>query len=147
MQLFSLPKTITRTKKRLGRGYGSGKGGHTSGRGQKGQNTRGKMPIWFEGGQLPLIRRTPFIKGKFRFKPLAAKPLTVQLTSLNGFANDAVVDKDSIVKILKINPVKLQKHGVKIVGVGKLDKSLTVNLPTSSSAAKAISKAGGKVQA
>ncbi|OGD79122.1 50S ribosomal protein L15 [Candidatus Collierbacteria bacterium RIFOXYB1_FULL_49_13] len=147
MNLALLPKTTIRPKKRLGRGYGSGKGGHTSSRGQKGQNTRGKMPVWFEGGQLPLIRRTPFIKGKFRFKPLTDKPLTVQITSLNRFADGAVVDKESLVKILKINSVKLASRGVKIVGVGALEKKLTIHLPTSRGAAKAIEKAGGKVQA
>lgn len=104
------------------------------------------MPLWFEGGQLPLIRRTPFIKGKFRFKPLQEKPLTVQLTSLNRFNDGDVVDKDSLLKVLKINPVKLKKLGVKIVGVGKLDKKLTVTVPASKGASAAISKSGGTVQ-
>ncbi|MBU1070791.1 uL15 family ribosomal protein, partial [Patescibacteria group bacterium] len=52
MNLSNLPKITQRPKKRVGRGYGSGKGGHTSGRGQKGQKSRSKIPIWFEGGQL-----------------------------------------------------------------------------------------------
>jgi len=54
-----LSKITRRGKKRVGRGYGSGKGGHTTGRGAKGQNVRNKVRSTFEGGQLPLVRRLP----------------------------------------------------------------------------------------
>ncbi|MCY3595388.1 MAG: 50S ribosomal protein L15, partial [Bacteroidetes bacterium] len=60
-------KGSTRRNKRLGRGVGSGKGGHSSSRGNKGQKSRTgnhRMPAWFEGGQMPLQRRVP----KFGFK-------------------------------------------------------------------------------
>lgn len=49
--------------KRIGRGYGSGKGGHTVGRGQKGQKARRKVKPGFEGGQLPLGKRLPVRRG------------------------------------------------------------------------------------
>jgi large subunit ribosomal protein L15 len=64
--LSSLTKITTRSKKRLGRGYGSGKGGHTSSRGQKGQKSRvgSKVPLWFEGGALPLSKRIPMWRVK-----------------------------------------------------------------------------------
>jgi ribosomal protein L15 len=80
MKLHQLPKTTTRAQKRLGRGYGSGKGGHTSSRGQKGDLARGSVPAWFEGGQLPQIRRFPFQRGKLRFKSLIPKPVLITLS-------------------------------------------------------------------
>ena len=64
MDLHQLPKTTTYKKPRSGRGYGSGHGGHTSGRGQKGQKTRGTIKLIFEGGQLPMTKRFPWLRGK-----------------------------------------------------------------------------------
>ena len=68
--LHQLSSIVDRSHKRLGRGFGSGKGGHTSSRGSKGQRSRtgSKIPLWFEGGQLPLIKRLPMLRGKYRFK-------------------------------------------------------------------------------
>ena len=59
--LQKLAKTVTKSNKRVGRGYGSGKGGHTASRGQKGQKSRvgSKIPLWFEGGQLPGVKKYP----------------------------------------------------------------------------------------
>ena len=145
MLLSNLPPLTARSKKRLGRGYGSGKGGHTTNRGQKGQKSRSKIPLWFEGGQLPLIRRTPFLRGKGRFQSLKAQPLTINLDQLNNFKAGAKVNPDSVVKILKIKSSKVAKHGLKVVATGKLDKALKVELLTSAGAAKAIEKAGGQV--
>ncbi len=65
MDLASLTKITQKPKKRVGRGYGSGKGGHTTGRGAKGQKVRGRLRPTFEGGQLPLVRRLPR-RGGFR---------------------------------------------------------------------------------
>uniref|UniRef100_A0A831Z1B9 50S ribosomal protein L15 n=1 Tax=candidate division WWE3 bacterium TaxID=2053526 RepID=A0A831Z1B9_UNCKA len=59
MHLHELSKIVGGRKKRVGRGYGSGKGGHTTGRGAKGQKVRGRIRATFEGGQLPLVRRLP----------------------------------------------------------------------------------------
>lgn len=143
--LNRLSPSTAHSKKRLGRGYGSGKGGHTSSRGQKGQNTRGKSPLWFEGGQLPLIRRTPFIKGKSRFKSLSGKPMAVRLSSLNAYPEGATVDYQSIIDTLKLNPTKVARRGVKIVSGGKLEKALTVNLPLTATAARSVIAAGGKI--
>jgi len=68
--LNSLPKAKTRKSKRLGQGYGSGKGGHTSSRGQKGQKSRGSINILFEGMKMKksLIKRLPLQRGKGKFK-------------------------------------------------------------------------------
>ena len=83
MKLDQLPKITTKKKKRLGRGYGSGKGGHTVGRGAKGQKARGKVKLGFEGGQLPLIKRLPLKRGKGKFKSFKKKPLVVNVRFLN----------------------------------------------------------------
>jgi large subunit ribosomal protein L15 len=143
MELTNLKKIVSGTKKRIGRGGGSGKGMHTVGRGQKGQKTRGKIPAWFEGGQLPLIRRTPFLKGKNRFKSLTEKPILVTLDQLNRFDDKAVVDHESLTKVLKISPKRLIWENAKVVGTGKLSKALTIKIPATASATLAIQKAGG----
>lgn len=61
-----MPKTTTKSKKRVGRGIGCGKGGHTTGRGAKGDKVRGKLPLYFEGTKMrkSLIRRLPLLRGK-----------------------------------------------------------------------------------
>ena len=144
LTLSNLSKSVKTGKKRLGRGFGSGVGGHTVGRGQKGQKTRGKMPLWFEGGQLPIIRRTPFIKGKHRFQVIKLQPITVNFDILTSyFADKAVVDAASLIKTLKISD-KEAKRGFKIIATGKLEKALEVNVLASAGAIKAIEKAGGK---
>jgi len=144
MNLSNLPQSVKTGKKRLGRGFGSGVGGHTVGRGQKGQKTRGVIPLWFEGGQLPIVRRTPFIKGKHRFQVINLQPITVNFDILTSYFEDkAVVDTTSLVKTLKVSD-KEAKRGFKIIATGKLEKALEVNVPASAGAIKAIEKAGGK---
>ena len=68
---MNLPKVVTKSKKRVGRGRGSGKGGHTVGRGQKGQKTRGKIAVLFEGMKVKksLLKRLPLARGKGKFHP------------------------------------------------------------------------------
>ena len=143
MFLSKLPKTTSSSKKRLGRGYGSGVGGHTVGRGQKGQKTRGVMPVWFEGGQLPIVRRTPFIKGKHRFQSLSAQPIVVNLDFLNKFADNTVVDAKLLSESLKLNE-KEAKRGFKVVATGKINKPLEIAVLATAGAVKLIEKAGGK---
>jgi ribosomal protein L15 len=69
--MIRLPKVVQRSKKRVGRGIGSGKGGHTSGRGQKGQKSRGKIGVLFEGMKVKksLLKRLPKMRGKGKFHP------------------------------------------------------------------------------
>lgn len=143
MFIANLPKIIETPKKRLGRGFGSGVGGHTVGRGQKGQKTRGKMPLWFEGGQLPLVRRTPFIKGKHRFQVIKLQPITVNFDRISKFADNSVVDAEFLVTALKISE-KEAKRGFKVIATGKLIKPLEIKVPASAGAIKAIEAAGGK---
>ena len=92
MNLSELKPLVKTSKKRVGRGEGSGKA-KTAGRGTKGQKARGTTRPGFEGGQLPLIKRLPFRRGlgntSHRHKPLAINVL--RLTSLPA---DAVVTPD-----------------------------------------------------
>ena len=144
MNLSNLPKSVKTGKKRLGRAFGSGVGGHTVGRGQKGQKTRGVIPLWFEGGQLPIVRRTPFIKGKHRFQVIKLQPITVNFDILSKYFNDKdVIDATLLAKTFKTSD-KEAKRGFKIIATGKLEKALEVNVLASAGAIKAIEKAGGK---
>src|SRR4030043_135382 len=99
MKLESLPKTKARSKKRVGRGYSSGKGGHTSGRGQKGQKTRGKINLLFEGVKVKksFIKRLPLRRGRGKFKA-GKKPIIVKLVYLNLLPDKSKVSVDTLVK-------------------------------------------------
>lgn len=141
-----LPKVVTKSKKRRGRGYGSGKGGHTTGRGQKGQKSRRKIGVLFEGVKVKksLLKRLPLQRGKGRFKA-KDKPLIVKLAYLNLLPAGTKVDIEALAKAGIVKRDDAEKYGVKILGDGKLTKKLTLALPVSNSAAKKIEKAGGKI--
>ena len=133
----------TQTRKRVGRGPGSGSG-KTAGRGENGQNSRsgGGVRIGFEGGQTPLFRRLP--KRGFsnaRFKKVYA---VINLSDLNKFEDGATVSPE----ILKnMGLVKNQLDGIKVLGNGTLEKKLTVKAHKfSETAIKAIEKTGGKAE-
>jgi len=145
MKLNKLPKTTTISKKRVGRGYGSGRG-KTAGRGTKGQKARGKVKLGFEGGQIPLIKRLPLQRGKGKFKSFKKKPLVVNVKILNLLAKDEVVDLKTLVKYKIVKEDEAKKFGVKILGDGELKTALTVKLPCSKGAIKKIEEAGGKVE-
>jgi len=108
------------SKKRVGRGYGSGKGGHTTGRGAKGLKARGKVAVGFEGGQVPLYKKIPkrpsFIGTKRRDVEC------IPLVKLNLFKDG---DKVTPEKLLKKGILdKLPRHGVKILANGALHKKI-----------------------
>jgi len=130
-------------EKRVGRGPGSGHG-KTACRGQKGQRSRsgGGVPPWFEGGQMPLIRRLP----KRGFKnPFRVEYEVVNIRDLaKRFSEGAVVD----VKALKAaGLVKGRQVRVKLLGDGEIDFALTVKVHAASrSAREKIEKAGGRVE-
>lgn len=128
--------------KRIGRGHGSGQG-KTAGKGHKGQKARaGKgMRLGFEGGQMPLQRRIP----KRGFNNIFAKEIVaINVGTLNKFENGAVVDTAALVEA---GIVKNSFDGVKILGNGKLEKSLTVKVSAYSESAKSkIESAGGKAE-
>lgn len=144
MNLSSLIKTTEKEKRRLGRGYGSGRG-KTAGRGTKGQRVREDIKFGFEGGQLPLIKRLPFKRGKDKFKRLGKKPYVINIKYLNLLPKDTVVDFETLVKY-RIISEEIRIVGVKILGDGELDKPLMVKLPCSHQAEEKIKQAGGKVE-
>lgn len=145
MKQNKLPKITTKKKKRVGRGYGSGKGGHTSTRGSKGQKARSKVKPFFEGGQLALIRRLPKTRGKGRFKPLKPSPIIINLKDLLLLKKGTEVNIDNLSRAGIVDQKEAEKYGVKILGDGDLKTSLVIKLPISKKAAAAVEKAGGKV--
>ena len=126
------------TKKRIGRGLGSGNG-KTSGKGQKGQNSRsgGGVAIGFEGGQTPFFKRMP----KRGFTNFTRKEYAiVNVEDLNKFEDGVTVD---FAAVKAAGLVKKELDGLKVLGNGKLEKKLTVKAAKfSASAKKAIEEAG-----
>lgn len=142
MKLHTLTKSVTKRRKRLGQGYGSGKGGHTSSRGQKGQKSRGSVRLSFTGSSWVWFKRLPFIRGKSRFEGLSTR-YTLSLSALNAFPAGTTVDLAALRTRNLIGKSEGTKTLVKIVASGKLTKKLTVHLPASAAAVKAIEQAGG----
>lgn len=136
------------SKKRLGRGYGSGKGGHTSSRGQKGQKSRTHIHILFEGVKVKksLLRRLPMVRGKLK-NATVSNPITLTTDKLNFFSDGDTVDGKSLVEKNLVKASKV-KNGVKFV-LGKEElkiKKLTVNFPATQKAKEIIEKLGGNVK-
>jgi large subunit ribosomal protein L15 len=129
-----------KARQRVGRGI-AGKGGKTAGRGMKGQGARGSVKPGFEGGQTPLARRTPKLKG-FN-NPFRVEYHVVNLDTLEEFSGGN-----------EINPETLREQGlvakqglVKVLGRGAITKKLTVRAHAFSASAKqAIENAGGSVE-
>ena len=124
MNLLSSLKIIkgsTKKAKRVGRGFGSGKGGHTSGKGHKGQKARtgGQVPSWFEGGQTPLVKRMPYIRGFINHNKnivitLNFKQLKTVLTDNKKITEELLIEKGLIKKSQKYDFIK-------ILGQGKIE--------------------------
>jgi large subunit ribosomal protein L15 len=135
-------KTSRHSKKRVGRGPGSGNG-KTAGRGEKGQKSRTGFSRMrgFEGGQMPLHRRLP----KRGFTNIFKKEhAVVNLSDLERFDNGSTIDEAAL---RQVGLVKGQNDGIKILGNGKLSKKLTVQAKKfSETARKQIEAAGGTCQ-
>ena len=131
------------SKKRIGRGIGSGMG-KTSTRGHKGQWARsgGGVRPGFEGGQMPLFRRLP--KRGFSNAPFKKEYSIVNMTQLNVFEAGTVVTPDLL---MEKRIVRALRDGVKILGEGDLQVALTVRAHAfSGTAAEKIAAAGGSVE-
>ncbi len=130
-------------RKRVGRGYGSGYG-KTAGRGTKGQGARsggGKGP-YFEGGQLPLVRRLPFKRGFTNIRKVYFKTVNVDQL-VERFAPGAEVDP---VSLTVVGLIKKPTDPVVILGRGEIEYALTVKADRFSESARAkIEAAGGSV--
>ena len=128
---------------RSGRGISAGRG-KTGGRGTKGQNSRsggGKRP-YFEGGQLPLVRRLPALGGFTNI--WRVEYVEVNVERLNAFPAGTEVTPEVL---MKAGMIKNDVQPIKILGEGELDRSLTVKAQKFSASAKAkILKAGGSVE-
>ncbi len=131
----------TRTKKRRGKGSASGLGG-TSGKGHKGKKARagGKIPAWFEGGQMPIQRRLP----KRGFKPIDSTVYQiVKLGALSAAAAGSTVDR----AWLEARRIVRRPGPVKLLSGGELKHAVTVKVDAASeSARKAVEAAGGKIE-
>ena len=132
------------SKKRLGRGIGSGLG-KTSGKGHKGQWARsgGGVRPGFEGGQMPLTRRVPKRGFNNHFRKVYA---IVNLDVLSGFEAGTVVDLELLTAMKLIKEVK-NAAGLKVLGEGEINVAITVKAAKFSASAKeAIENAGGTAE-
>jgi large subunit ribosomal protein L15 len=132
-----------RKRKRVGRGTGSGYG-KTAGRGTKGQGARsgGGKGAYFEGGQLPLVRRLPFKRGFTNIRKVHYRTVNVDQL-VERFAAGAEVDP---VSLTVVGLIKKPSDPVVILGRGEIDYALTVKADRFSESAKAkIEAAGGSI--
>ena len=145
--LDKLQKLVLHRGKIRGRGIGSGKGGHTIGRGTKGHKSRSGYQSprpGFEGGQMPLSRRIPKLKGFSReyFKIRAGKKI-VNVAKLSVFKDGDTVNIGSL---QEKGLVKNKTRVVKIIGKEKLATKLNFEgILFSSTAKSTIEKAGGTI--
>lgn len=137
------PPGAKHSRKRVGRGLGSGHGRY-SGKGQKGQKSRSGPGIhpYFEGGQLPLHRR---LAGKRGFVNIFKTEFSVvNVGRLNVFEAGSVVGAEELARLKLVSSAK---KPIKILGTGELDRALTVKADGFSAAAREkIAAAGGKVE-
>jgi large subunit ribosomal protein L15 len=137
-------KGIKGSKKRIGRGIGSGKGGHTVGRGTKGQNARrgSKFTLGFEGGQVPLYKRLPQLGGFTN--PTENDIIAVTTTQLNYLDEKAHVTPELLLEKGLIKRIPLD--GVKIILGNKVGKNFTLKGFLYSKGARAsLEKSGSKI--
>lgn len=144
MKIHNLPGDPGRQqkRKRVGRGEGSGRG-KTAGRGHKGQGARsgGTVPAYFEGGQMPLVRRIP----KFGFhNPFRTEYEVVNLSALEKkFEAGATVDQQAMREARLVRT----RRPVKVLGNGQITKALKVKADAFSQSAKdKIAAAGGTAE-
>ncbi|MFC2029766.1 50S ribosomal protein L15 [Chloroflexota bacterium] len=145
MKLHELrsPKGARKRRKRVGRGIGTGQG-RSAGRGRKGQNSRsggGKGP-YFEGGQLPLVRRLPYKRGFTNIFKVHYAP--VNLCRLDGFANGEEVSPETLAAAGIIKSASLP---VAVLGHGEVERALVVKAHRFSTSARTkIEEAGGTIE-
>jgi large subunit ribosomal protein L15 len=146
MRLHELapPKGAHKKRRRIGRGLGSGRG-TTAGKGTKGQNARsgGGVKPYFEGGQLPLVKKLPYRRGFRSLNRVEYK--AINLEALEVFEAGSTIDVASLVAV---GLLKNARERVKVLGTGTLDRALTVTAHRfSASAREKIEAAGGACHA
>jgi large subunit ribosomal protein L15 len=148
MKLHDLrpPKGAKKKRKRVGRGISAGQG-KTAGRGTKGQNSRsgGGVRPYFEGGQLPIVRKLPFARGVGFRNPWKREYKPVNVGRLPGYFEDgAVVTPETLAEA---GIITSSNKLVAILGEGELDRTYTVRAHRiSASARHKIEAAGGTVE-
>jgi large subunit ribosomal protein L15 len=131
-------KNSKKNRKRVGRGNGSGTGTF-SGRGSKGQKQRGSVPFLFEGGQLPLIKRLPHMRGFTNIFRVENTPVNLSILEEFRAGSDVTIDK-----LVEAGVVRKKNARVKVLGDGELTKKLNVSAHAfSKSAIEKIEAAGG----
>ena len=139
---LSPPPGSRKSRKRVGRGVGSGSG-KTAGRGSKGLKSRsgGKVRAGYEGGQMPIHRRLP----KRGFNNLFKKNFaSINVRDLSKFESGSIVDEAALVRS---GLVKGKRDGIKLLGHGEIEIPLTVKVDRVSKNARAkIESAGGKIE-
>jgi large subunit ribosomal protein L15 len=137
----------TKSRKRVGRGTGSGLG-KTSGRGHKGANSRSgsKRNAAYEGGQMPLQRRLPRLKGEARGRHTVARPKSYAPINLSDLA-EVEGDTIGLDELRAAGLIRKKVSLVKVLGSGEVDRALTVKVHAASgSAREKIEAAGGTVE-
>ena len=141
--LTQLPSNTKKNGKRLGRGYGSGKGAKSTRGTTRHQRGREHIPLSFEGGQNRLVKRFPLLRGKGKNKSIQQETTLIRLAQLeNAFTAGETVTLESLMQHGLIDSVEAK---VKVVATGTIVKKLTVQLPVSSGARTQIEAAGGTV--
>jgi large subunit ribosomal protein L15 len=131
-------KNSKKNRKRVGRGNGSGTGTF-SGRGSKGQKQRGSVPFLFEGGQLPLVKRLPHMRGFTNIFRVENTPVNLAILEEFSAGSDVTIDK-----LVEAGVVRKKNARVKVLGDGELTKKLNVSAHAfSKSAIEKIEAAGG----
>ena len=138
---------INKSKIRVGRGIGSGKG-KTSGRGVKGQKSRSGVSIKsFEGGQMPLYRRLP----KRGFNPIKRENIAIlNLDKIQSYIDKKTIDTNSVLNSSLLKKLKLiNKNSIKlkILGTGEIKDKINIEADLASkSALEKLEKIGGSIQ-
>lgn len=145
MQLHEIrsPKGARKRRKRVGRGIAAGQG-KTAGRGTKGQASRsgGTKGPYFEGGQLPLVRRLPFRRGFSN--PFKTHYVPVNLSRLDQFAANEEVSPETLAAV---GIIKSPSLPVALLGHGEIDRPLVVKVHRVSATARTkIEEAGGSIE-
>lgn len=141
------PEGAHRDRKRVGRGYGSGHG-KTSGRGQKGQNSRtgGGVRVGFEGGQSPLILRMPYKRGFTNFFKTEWQILNVGDLALLDASTEITPESLLASGLVAHKKASTQDFRVKLLGNGEVSAPLNVRVHRASAGARAkIEAAGGSL--
>ena len=147
MQLNSFKKKTHKSKKRVGRGIGSGLG-KTSGRGVKGQKSRSGVSIKaYEGGQMPLYRRLP--KRGFNSIYKKEKNVAINLENIVKLINSKKLDSSKTIDLRQffLSKKAPKKIKVKVLGTGEISSKVTILADQFSKSAKdKIEKAGGTIE-